>query len=276
MKPFKKIAIVGTGLIGGSLALAIKEKKLAKEVIGVSRQKKNLILAKRNGVIDKGSQDIRIIAKSDFVVLATPVKTILKLADKIRRTLKKDCIVTDVGSTKQEICGKLSRLFVNYVGAHPLAGSEKRSVIHAAPDIFQGSLCVITPNRRTKAAALKKVKDFWAQLGSKVILLSPAEHDRILAFVSHLPHAVAFSLINCLPRGYFKFAASGLKDTTRIAASDSVIWEEIFLSNRKDILKTIGRFEAQLSALKSAVRKKDRPGLHRILKLANSKRKALG
>jgi prephenate dehydrogenase len=276
MKLFKRIAIVGTGLIGASLAMAIKEKKLADEVIGVSRHKKNLNLAKRNRIIDKGSQDICIIAQADFVVLATPVKTILKLADKISGIVKKDCIVTDVGSTKQEIASKLGRLFTNYVGAHPLAGSEKRSITHARADIFKDSLCILTPTHSTNPAALKKVKDFWAQLGAKTVFLSPVQHDRILAFVSHLPHAIAFSLITCVPKNYFRFAASGLKDTTRIAASDSVIWEDIFLSNQKNILKTIETFEAQLSALKSALKAKDKPELHKILKLAKTKRETLG
>ncbi len=276
MKIFKRIAIVGTGLIGGSLAMAIKEKKLADEVIGVSRHKKNLVLAKEKRIIDKGSQDIGIIAQADFVVLATPVKTILKLADKISGIVKKGCVVTDVGSTKQEIASKLGRLFTNYVGAHPLAGSEKRSITNARADIFEDSLCILTPPRSTNPAALKKVKDFWAKVGAKTVFLSPAEHDRVLAFVSHLPHAIAFSLIACVPKKYFRFAASGLKDTTRIAASDSVIWEDVFLSNEKNTLKTIEEFEAQLSALKSALRRKDRPGLHKILKLAKTKREILG
>ncbi len=276
MRLFKRIAIVGTGLIGGSLALAIKEKKLADEVIGISRHKKNLILARKNGLIDRGSQDIRIIAQADFVILATPVNAILKLADRISGILRKDCIVTDVGSTKGEIASRLSGLFANYVGAHPLAGSEKRSVTYAAAGIFQDSLCIITPTAGTNRAALKKVKNFWERIGTRTVFLSPDQHDRVLAFVSHLPHAVAFSLINSIPKNYFKFASTGLKDTTRIAASDSAIWEDIFLSNQKNILKTIEAFQFQLCALKTALRKKDNPGLRKILRLAKTKREALG
>lgn len=275
MRLFKKIAIVGTGLIGGSIAMAVKEKGLAGEVIGISRHKKNLVLARRKGAIDKGSQDLRAIAQADLVVLATPVKTALKLAEQISRIVGRNCIVTDVGSTKQEIVLKLGRLFGNYVGAHPLAGSEKRSVANARADMFKDSLCIITPARGTDRAALKKVTGFWSRIGAKTVLLSAAEHDRILAFVSHLPHAIAFSLINCMPRGYFRFAASGLKDTTRIAASGSVIWEDIFLSNQRNILKTIEAFETRLTSLKSALKTKDKRGLHKILKLAKAKRESL-
>jgi prephenate dehydrogenase len=276
MKIFKRIAIVGTGLIGGSLALAVKEKRIADEVIGVSRHKKNLLIARKKRMIDKGSQNLDVIAQADLVVLATPVKTILKLADKISGIVRKDCVVTDVGSTKQEIASRLGRVFTNYVGTHPLAGSEKRSLIHARADLFKGSLCILTPALRTNPAALKKVKKFWAALGAKTVFLSAAQHDRILASVSHLPHAVAFSLINCVPKKYFKFAASGLKDATRIAASDSGIWEDIFLSNRKNILKTIEIFQRQISALKSALKRKDKSQLHKILKLAKANREILG
>jgi len=276
MKLFKRIAIVGTGLIGGSLAMAIKEKKLANEIIGISRHKKTLALAKRNRIINKGSQDIRILAGADLVILATPVSAILKLAKTISRIVKKDCIITDVGSTKQQIVSRLEKIFINYVGAHPLAGSEKRSLANARADIFKNSLCILTPTKRTNPSALKKIEGFWRSLGAEVAYLSPVEHDRLLAFVSHLPHAIAFSLIASVPKNYLKFASSGLRDTTRIAASDSVIWEDIFLSNPKNILKTIGVFEDKLSALKSAISKKDKVSLNKILRLAKNKREALG
>jgi prephenate dehydrogenase len=276
MKLFKRIAIVGTGLIGGSLAMAIKKKKLANEIIGVSRHRKTSDLAKRNRIIDKGNQDIRIIASADLVILATPVSVILKLAKTISRIVKKDCIITDVGSTKLQIVSRLEKVFTNYVGAHPLAGSEKRSLVNARADIFKNSLCILTPTKRTNPLALKKIERLWRSLGVQIAYLSPLEHDRLLAFVSHLPHAIAFSLISCVPQNYFKFASSGLRDTTRIAASDNMVWEDVFLSNPKNILKTIGIFEDKLSDLKSAIRKKDKVSLNKILRLAKNKREVLG
>src|SRR3989338_7095736 len=156
MRLFNKVAIIGTGLIGGSMALAIKKKCLAHQIIGVSRHKNTLIWGKNSRVIDKGSQDLSIIADADLVVLATPVNTILKLAGIILKFIRKDSIVTDVGSTKKEIVSKLSKIFPNYVGSHPLAGSEKRGLVNASTDIFKNSLCILTPVKNTNPKALKK------------------------------------------------------------------------------------------------------------------------
>ncbi len=275
MRLFNKVAIIGTGLIGGSMALDIKKKRLAFQIIGVSRHKNTLIWGKKSHVIDKGSQDLSIIRGADLVVLATPVNTILKLADLIVKFIRKDCIVTDIGSTKGEIVSKLSKIFPNYVGSHPLAGSEKRGITNASTDMFKNSLCILTPKKNTSPKALKKLMNLWNQLGAKVILLNPDTHDRILSFVSHLPHVIAFSLIGIVPDKYLKFGATGLKDTTRIALSDSRIWADIFLSNRKNMLKSIEYFQNNLSRLKSAIQKKDRKLLMRILKEAKRKRDSL-
>ncbi len=276
MKIFKKVAIVGVGLIGGSLALAIKQKKIADEIIGVSRHKKTIELAKNNRIIDCGSQDMRSIATADLLILAVPVRAILDLAKPISKIVSKDCIVTDVGSTKQEIVAKLDKLFRNYLGAHPLAGSEKRGALHATPNLFKNSLCILTPTPKTKALAFRKIKGLWNQVGAKTVSLKPADHDRILAFVSHLPHAVAFSLINSVPGNYLRFSASGLRDTTRIAASDAGIWENIFLSNRNNMVTAIESLEEQLKRLKSAIKKSDQQQINKILRLANQKRESLG
>ncbi len=276
MRLFHKVAIVGTGLIGGSIALAIKKKNLADEVIGVSRHKKTLLIAKKARAIDKGSQEINIIKDADLVILATPVNTILSLAPKIARVLKKDCLVTDVGSTKREIVARLTRIFPRYVGAHPLAGSQNRGMPYANPDIFRNSLCILTPVRNTDKKAQGEIRKFWANLGAKVICLGPDSHDKILSFVSHLPHIAAFSLIQAVPKQYLKFAASGLRDTTRIASSESELWSDIFLSNRKNILKSIRVLELSLNRIKSAINKKDKRSLNIILKSAKSKRDSLG
>jgi prephenate dehydrogenase len=276
MKLFNRVVIVGTGLIGGSIALAIKKKRLAGEVIGVSRHKKSLLLAKKKGAIDRGSQEIDIIKGADLLILATPPSTIIDLAPKISQIITRGCIVTDVASTKEELVSSLSKIFPNYVGSHPLAGSEKRGIINADPEIFKNSLCILTPIKNTTKKALKKVNLLWRQLGAKTILLSPKSHDKILSFTSYLPHAIAFSLINSMPLSYLKFASNGLKDTTRIAASDSQLWTDIFLSNQKNMLKTIGLFEDALSRIKSAIQKKDKKQLALMLKEAKNKRDILG
>jgi prephenate dehydrogenase len=213
---FNKVAVIGTGLIGGSLALAIKRQKLAKEVVGVARHQASLELALRR----KG--------------------------------------------------------FPNYLGSHPLAGSEKRGVLHAQAGIFKGTLCILTPTVKTRRAAMKKIQALWQRTGAKVICLSPEEHDRVLSFTSHLPHAVAFSLIDSIPDESLKFSASGLKDTTRIAASDALLWQGIFLTNRKNMLKAITAFEKKLSRIKSAISRNDKKKLTAILALAQKKRNSLG
>ena len=276
MKLFNKVAIVGTGLIGGSMALAIKKNGLAHRVIGVSRHKTTLIWARKSHAIDKGSQDLSIIKDADLVILATPVKTILNLADTILKFIKKDCIVTDVGSAKLEIVSKLGKIFPNYVGSHPLAGSEKSGITNASRGIFKNSLCILTPTKNTTPKALKKIKNLWKQLGAGVVFLSPDTHDRILSFVSHLPHVIAFSLIDTIPHKYLKFAAAGLKDTTRIALSDNRLWADIFLSNQRNILKSIESFQDKLSGIKSAINKRDEKTLIKILEKAKGKREILG
>ncbi|MDD5246594.1 MAG: prephenate dehydrogenase [Candidatus Omnitrophica bacterium] len=271
MKSFKKVVIIGVGLIGGSLALAIKKKKIAYKIVGVSRHKSTLLLAKKRGVIDEGSQDIRIADGADLVILATPIETMLKLAVPLSKIIDKDCLVADVGSTKEEVVKKMEKVFANFIGTHPLAGSEKRGVANARADIFSGSLCVLTPTARTCPQAKKRIKALWQLLGARVTSLSPRAHDKIIAFVSHLPHIVSFSLIGSVPKNFLGFSASGLKDTTRIASSDSSIWTSILLSNHF-CLPAIEAFQKHLSEIKKAVKNKDKAALDHILRRAKDKR----
>lgn len=275
MKLFNKVAIIGVGLIGGSLALAIKKKKLAKEVIGVARHKKTLLLAKKIHAIDCGSQDIGIISDADLVILSVPVNAILELVPVISKIISPDCIVCDVGSTKRQIVSKLDKLLPNYVGAHPLAGSEKQGIVNSQANIFKGSLCILTPTKNTSSTAFLKIKRLWSSIGAKVISMPSDTHDRILSFTSHLPHIIAFSLMGVIPEKYIKFASSGLKDTTRIAASDAKLWNDIFLSNQKNIIKAIELFQDKLSRIKSVVTKKDAKALEKILNQANKNREKI-
>lgn len=272
MPLFNKVAVIGIGLIGGSIALDLKKLKVAREVIGVSRHKKSLSVAKRLGAIDRGSQDINVTAGADLVILATPVNTIINLALPVSRFIKGGAIVIDVGSTKREIVGRLTRIFPRYVGTHPMAGSEKRGVKNAQSGIFKNSLCILTPVKNTDRASLGKVRKLWRCLGAKVILLSPDAHDRILSFVSHLPHIAAFSLINTVPQAYLKFASTSLKDTTRIAASDSLLWQDIFLSNKDSLLRAINLFQKNIALLKRAIGRDDKKILAKFLKAAQAKR----
>jgi prephenate dehydrogenase len=272
---FKKIAVVGTGLIGGSLALAIKKKKLAKEVIGVSKHKRSLLVAKRMRAIDKGSLSLEVIREADLVILATPVDLILSQAKKISSLIGKECIVADVGSTKALIVRCLEKNFPNYLGTHPIAGSEKRGIDNASAELFKGCLCIFTPTAKTNKKTISKLDFFWKKLGAKTITLSPTKHDTILSSVSHLPHLAAFSLINSVPYRYLKFASSGLKDTTRLAGSDARLWSSIFLSNRQNILKSLENFQKCLLGISSALKAKNKKSLVRIIQSAKNKRLAL-
>ena len=276
MKMFKRVVIFGTGLIGGSLGLALKKRDLAVQVIGLSRYRKNAELAKRIGAIDQVVSSLELLPDADLVILAAPVDAIVDIAPKLAKRLKKDCVVIDVGSTKEKIVSKLSALIPNFVGCHPLAGSEKKGILNAQVNIFAGSICVITPTTKTKKNILNKVKLLWRKLGAEVVILSPQRHDQILAFTSHLPHAIAFSLITSIPDNFLSISSGGLKDVTRIAGSDALLWSEIFFSNRKNLLLSISSFQTKFAALKLALESKNKRLLTKILLAAKEKRENLG
>jgi len=272
MRLFKEVAIIGPGLIGGSLALALKRKRLAVKVIAVSRRQRTIALARKIKAIDAGSRDLGSVKNADLIIIATPVNTILKLADTLKGIIRQDCMVMDVGSSKEKIVAKLENLFPYYVGTHPLAGSQKQGISSARPDMFRDSLCILTPTKKTSPRALRKIKKLWRMLGARTISLTPAQHDKTIAMVSHLPHSVSFALIGAIPKDYLKYGASGLQDTTRIAGSDSVLWTDIFLSNRKNILKAIALFEENLARIKKAIQKNNPKLLKRKLRQAQEKR----
>lgn len=272
---FKKVAVVGIGLIGGSLALALKKSKICREVVGVSRHKDTVSMALRMKAIDKGSLSLEIIKGSDLVIIATPVSLIMGLRKRILKYVDKDTIVTDVGSTKQCISSCLSKTFSSYIGSHPLAGSEKRGIANASAGIFKDSLCILTLEKNSSILALGKIKKMWRGLGAKVLILSSKEHDKRLSFASHLPHIVAYALIGAIPKEALGFAARGLKDTTRIASSDPGLWSDIFLTNRKNLLSAIGLFEENINKIKSAIKSNNRNSLSSILSQSQKKRELL-
>jgi len=272
MPLFKKVAIVGTGLIGGSLGLAIREKHLASEVVGISRTQKNIDCAVASGAVHSGSRELDIIKGADLVILALPVQSISVCAKKVSEFIGPECIVTDVGSTKQHIVSHASRLFKNFIGGHPLAGSEKRSVQFASPELFKKSFCILTPTKTTPTRSLKKLTSLWNAVGARVVYLPPSEHDKILAMVSHMPHMISFSLINSIPERYLKFATPSLKEMTRIAGSDPGLWNDIFETNTKSILAALSAFEKNLRDLRNAVSSRQKITVKRLLKKAQEKR----
>ncbi|MFA5362054.1 MAG: prephenate dehydrogenase [Candidatus Omnitrophota bacterium] len=272
---FNKAAIVGTGLIGGSLGLALKKKGLAREVVGVSRHQKNIVRAIKLGAVDKGSRSLDIIGGADLVVLAMPVGAILSLAPAIARYTGPGCVVTDVGSTKEQIVSSLTGIFPCFVGSHPLAGSEKRGVSYAQTGLFNNSVCIVTPVAKTRAEAVRKVRKLWVSVGARVVILDPKKHDRALSLISHLPHVAAFSLMNVIPVQFLAFAPPSLREATRVAASDGELWSDIMYSNKKNIIAAIEALRKELFSIESAVKYNATRKLHRILNAAKIKREKI-
>jgi len=259
----RKIAILGLGLIGGSLALALREKDLAQEIIGIDRKEENVKIALERKAIDKGTSDLtQGVREADLVIIATPVMAILEVLAQIIPYLKPGCLITDVGSTKLKVVQGADALLPDhlfFVGGHPMTGSEQSGMQAARGEIFQGALYLLTPTEKTNRQALETLKGLFASLGCRVLEMSPAEHDLAVASISHLPHILAVSLVNLVGRlseqntELLSLAAGGFRDTTRIASSHPIMWRDICLTNKEDILRSIEEFEAILKETKKII-----------------------
>jgi prephenate dehydrogenase len=282
---FQKMAILGVGLIGGSLAMVCKQKGLAKLIVGYGRRPENLKKAVKLGVIDRFFQDLReTVQGADLIVLATPVGQFEALAREMAPALSKEAIVTDVGSVKGGLVTRLERLLPNgsrFVGVHPIAGKEKTGVEAASATLFVGAQCILTPTEKTNPSALESVKVLWEATGSKLVLMDPVQHDQILAAVSHLPHLVAYALVSTVletkvqGQEVMPFSAGGFRDFTRIASSSPEMWRDIFLLNRDPLLGMIETYEKTLARLKQLIRQGDGKGLEAEFERAKQARERL-
>lgn len=254
----KNVAIIGVGLIGGSLGLALKRRKKYK-IIGIGRNLERLRYAKKCGAIDEISVDFGDgVRNADIVVFATPVSTYSKIAEKIKPFLKEDTIIFDVGSTKCEVTNLLTKVLgKNFVGAHPIAGSEKTGVEYARADLFENSICVLTPTFQTNKKAVQIVQKLFTDIGSKTIQMSPSGHDKTLAITSHLPHITAVSLTLLLSPQAKSLIGNGFRDTTRIAAGSPQIWVDICKTNRKNLIDACGKIIENISTIKDLLQKED-------------------
>lgn len=281
----KKIVIIGVGLIGGSLAINLRAEGIATEIVGVGRGLANLEEAKAMGVVDSYTTDIaEAVEGADLVVAAVPV---LKVAETIATAaphLKPGCIVTDVGSVKEELIRQVEPLLpegVHFVPAHPVAGTESSGVKAALPDLFVDRICILTPTRRTDAGALEVVRNIWLAAGSRVVIMDAATHDMVLAAVSHLPHVIAYTLVNTVADVQdsgvetLVYSAGGFRDFTRIASSSPEMWTDICVMNRDSILKTIEGFQARLSSLKELIENGDMAGMKADFERAKKVRDSL-
>jgi len=259
----KRLTILGVGLIGGSWARALKEAGAVGEVVGWGRDAARLSQAQSLGVIDRAEQDLaQAVTGAELVVLATPISVMAGLFERLAALPLDDLVVTDVGSVKAEVVrmarAGLGARFSRFVPGHPVAGDEKTGAAAARADLFQGHRVVLTPAAETDAAALALVRRLWETAGAEVVEMDAAHHDRLLAATSHLPHVLAFALVDCLAGGeggeeILRYAAGGFRDLTRIASSDPVMWRDICLANREALLAALGEFESHLQRVKDMI-----------------------
>ena len=272
---FRRMVVAGVGLIGGSLGLAARRRSLVGEVVGFGRGEENLRTAMRVGAIDRYSLNPNEAAReADLVVLAVPVRSTRPVAEALLPATSPAAAVIDVGSVKAEVVNALEALVkppAAFVGCHPIAGTEHSGAAHAFESLFEGHLCILTPTERTDPAAVERVTRLWEGVGMKVESMTPDLHDRLLALVSHLPHAVAYSLVLAIEdqrvgdRDPLEYSGGGLRDTTRIAASHPEKWRDIYLSNRREILRALDLYEAALHRLRGLIQANDANGLGREL-----------
>lgn len=278
MRQFKKVAIIGVGLIGGSIGLAIKKRKLACEVVGVFRRQSTLNKALKRKAIDRGVMNVAEgVMGADLIIVASPVHSIPSLVKEAAKIAKPGAIITDAGSTKGWVVRSIESFMaknsgVSFVGSHPMAGSEHTSVDFARHDLMDRAACIVTKTPHTDKMALTKVIGFWKALGGQVSVMSPAAHDASVSMISHLPHIVAFGLAGAVDPDDLKYAAEGFKDTTRVASSDPELWADIFLTNMNQVKKSADAFTKFLKRLIDAVASGDRRRLVRLLKHAKYNR----
>jgi prephenate dehydrogenase len=278
-----RLAILGVGLLGGSVARAARAQGLAREIIGVGRDRQRLAPALADGVLDGAVTDVAEgVRGADLVVLAATVLANESLLAQVWRHAADGALITDVGSTKRGIVHAAERLAATrplaFVGSHPMAGSEKSGYAIARADLFHGALVVVTPTETTDPRAVKAVTEFWEAIGARVVTLDPESHDRAVAAISHVPHVVAWALMDAVARfepSALEVAARGFKDTTRIAASDPAMWRDILVANADAVLATLGGFRRALSELEGLVAARDAAGLEAALARIRASRETL-
>jgi prephenate dehydrogenase len=279
----QRLAVVGVGLLGGSVALAARAQGVAREIVGVGRDRARLEAPLRAGAVDRVTTDLAEgVREADVVVLAATVLANERLLAEAWRALPAAALVTDVGSTKRGIVDVAARLAAGvprtFVGSHPMAGSEKSGYAVARADLFHGATVIVTPTDASPPAAVKGVTALWEALGARVAVLDPDTHDRVVAAISHLPHVAAWALVEAAGRfepAALGFAARGFKDTTRIAAFDPAMWTEILLGNRDAVVASVAAFRGALDDLERLIARGDRPGIEAWLARIKSQREAV-
>lgn len=280
----KKIVIFGVGLIGGSVALALKKAGSTAQIVGLGRSTESLQTALALGVIDVASTDVAsAVQNADLILIATPVAQTPAILKAIQPHLSPNTIITDAGSTKSDVLAyaqtTLGAQAKQFVGGHPIAGAEKSGVSAATADLYSNKNVVLTPIQDNSVDAIQQVKNLWQSCGANVSEMSAATHDSIFAAVSHLPHLLAFALVDDIAsrpnaEQLFGFAASGFRDFTRIAGSHPEMWRDISLANKTALLSELNAYQAELARLKQLLENEDGAGLQALFERASSARNA--
>jgi len=281
----QNITILGVGLIGGSLGLALKRIDFPAKLIGLGRRRSSLEIALEKGTVDEITTDFaEAIEPADVVVVCTPVESIPEMVERTCEYAKDGCVITDVGSVKRQIVTEVDRFLpekLHFVGAHPMAGSEKSGATAAKSDLFEGAVCILTPTEKTTEKSVQLVRSLWESVGANTKIMSPTEHDSLIAAASHLPHLVACLLAKTVSEcgndvgKALDFTATGFKDTTRIASGSPEIWKSIFLQNGDMLIPIIEKFVENIEEFKRLLLNKDEEGIQRLLKLAKEIRDIL-
>ena len=281
---FEKITLVGVGLLGGSLGLAVRQRRLAGRVEGYVRRAASVIECEKIGVVDRATDDLAAAVKdADLVVLCTPLAQMRRLTEQFLPSLKRGAIVTDVGSVKASVVAELESLVAStgahFVGGHPMAGAEKVGSSAARADLFEDAVCVITPTAKSSSEAVRRVEEFWKSLGARPLRLAPEAHDDLVARSSHLPHVVAAELANYIlspvhPKEQAQLCAGGFRDSTRIASGSPEMWRDIALANRVNLDRVLGVFIEDLQEFQHALEHGDAKAVEEFFVKAKQRRDA--
>ena len=283
---FKKVCIIGCGLIGSSIARGIKKNKLATKVVSSNRSNKTNKKVIRLKIVDEASSDtIKMVKGSDLIIIASPLSSYKNIVLKIKNFLQNGAILTDVGSVKKNVISLIEKNIpksVSWISSHPIAGTEESGPESGFSQLFKNKWCILTPSKQSGNKDIKLLEKFWKKLGSKVDVMDAKKHDYILSITSHMPHLIAYNIVNTTlkikkkkDRNIVKYSAGGLRDFTRIAASNPIMWRDIFVQNKENTSKMIDEFIKNLIDLKKAIKSKNEKKLEKIFKKTKKIRKEI-
>ena len=283
---FKKVCIIGCGLIGSSIARAIRKNRLSSKIVSSNRSDIiNKKVIKLRIVDDSSSDTKKMVKDSDLIIICTPLSSYEDVISKIKNSLKNGAILTDVGSVKKKIIYSVEKNIpknISWISSHPIAGTEESGPDSGFSELFKNRWCILTPSNQAKDKDIKLLKTFWKKIGSKVDIMDAKQHDYILAITSHIPHLIAYNIVNTTlnvkkkkEHDIVKYSAGGLRDFTRIAASNPIMWRDIFIQNKKNTSKMIDKFINNLKDLKKAIKNKDGKKLEKIFTKTKKIRKEI-